>query len=112
MTEEEFWTILHQAPTPQPIFYRLYHNANGSPIIYSMEDLPDNYIEVDQKTYALAPFNVRVVNGKLTYIKPVLTVKKLQPGTIGTACDPYDVCVVVNADQPHTKWTIVNNEIS
>ena len=112
MTEEEFWTILHSAPEPQPIFYRLYYDADGCPIIYSMEHLSDNYIEVDQKTYVLAPFNVRVVNGKLTYIKPVVTVKKLQPGTVGTACDPRDVCVVVDTDQPHTKWTIVNNEIN
>jgi hypothetical protein len=112
MTEEEFWTILHSVPEPQPIFYRLYYDADGFPIIYSMENLSDNYIEVDQKTYVLAPFNVRVVNGKLTYIKPVVTVKKLQPGTVGTACDPRDVCVVVDADQPHTKWTIVNNEIN
>jgi hypothetical protein len=112
MTEEEFWTILHSSPDPQPIFYRLYYSANGSPIIYSMEDLPDNYIEVDQQTYVLAPANVRVVDGKLTYIKPVVTVKKLQPGQVGTACDPRDICVVVNADQPHTKWTIVNNEIN
>ena len=112
MTEEEFWAILHSAPEPQPVNYRLYYNADGSPIIYSMENLLDNYIDVDQKTYALAPFNVRVVNGKLTYIKPVVTVKKLQPGTVGTACDPRDVCVVVDTDQPHTKWTIVNNEIN
>ena len=112
MTEEEFWAILHSAAEPQPIFYRLYYDSDGFPIIYSMEHLSDNYIEVDQKTYVLAPFNVRVVNGKLTYIKPVVTVKKLQPGTVGTACDPRDVCVVVDADQPHTKWTIVNNEIN
>lgn len=112
LTPDEFWSILHNAPEPTPIFYRLYHDKDGHPIIYSMEELPDNYIEVDQETYVLAPFNVRVVNGKLTYIKPVVTVKKLQPGITGTSCDPRDVCVVVSLDQPHTKWTIVNNEIN
>ena len=112
MNEEDFWSILQDVPETKQIFYRLYYNNNGSPIIYSMEDLPDNYIEVDQKTYVLAPFNVRVVNGQLTYIKPVVTVMKIQPGIDGTACDLCDVCVVVNKDQPHTKWTIVNNEIS
>ena len=112
MTEEEFWEILYNIPEPKPIFYRLYYNDDGSPIIYSMEELPDNYIEVDQLTYVLAPFNVRVVNGKLTYIKPVVTVKKLQPSTTGTPCNPNDVCIVVDPDQPHKKWTIVNNEIN
>lgn len=112
MTPDEFWSILHNAPEPKPIFYRLYYDDAGLPIIYSMEDLPDNYIEVDQATYVLAPFNVRVINGQLTYIKPAITIKKLQPGIDGTACDPRDVCVVVDPDQQHIKWTVTQNEIN
>ena len=112
MTEQEFWEILHAAPEPKPVSYRLYHDNTGAPIIYSMEELTDNYIEVDQETYVLAPFNVRVVDGQLIHIKPVVTVKKLQPGNQGTPCDPGDVCIVVAEDQPHVKWTIVNNEIN
>ena len=112
MNEEEFWSILQAIPEPTPITYRLYYSENGTPIIYSMEELSDNYIEVDQQTYVLAPFNVRVVNGQLIHINPVVNVKKLQPGTEGIACDPNDVCVIVNADRPHIKWTIVNNEIN
>ena len=111
MTEKEFWEILKDIPEPKPIFYRLYHNDDGSPIIYSMEVLPGNYIEVDQSTYALAPFNVKVINDKLTYIKPAITVKKLQPNhRNGTTCDPRDVCVVVGTDQTHIKWSMVQNE--
>ena len=112
LTEQEFWSILHDVPESRPIFYRLYYSDAGAPIIYSMEDLPGNYIEVDRETYVLAPFNVRVVDGELTRVNPVITVKKLQPGATGTACDLRDVCIVVNFDQPHTKWTIVNNEIN
>ena len=113
MTEEEFWSILKDVTEPNPIFYRLYYNDDGSPIIYSMEVLPGNYIEVDPSTYALAPFNVRVINDKLTYIKPAVTVKQLQPNdSTGTTCDPRDICVVVDTDQTHTKWTMVNNELN
>ena len=112
MNEEEFWAILKDIPDPKQIFYRLYYSDAGSPIIYSMEDLPGNYIEVDQSTYIVAPINVKVINGKLVYIKPVITVKKLQPSIDGTACHPQDVCIVVNVDQPHTKWTIVSNELN
>jgi hypothetical protein len=113
MTEEDFWKILQAIPEPKQVFYRLYYNDDGSPIIYSMEHLPGNYIEVDQSTYVLAPFNVRVINGKLVYIKPVITVKKLQPNNLnGTACDPRDICVIVDTTQPHVKWTIANNEIN
>jgi hypothetical protein len=113
MTEEEFWNILHSASVPKPVFYRLYYNDTGNPIIYSMEELSGNYIEVDQETYAIAPFNIRVVDKKIVYIKPTITVKKLQPSEIiGISCDVQDVCIVVRDDQPHTKWTIVNNEIN
>jgi hypothetical protein len=112
MNEEEFWSILQAIPEPKQIFYRLYYNDAGSPIIYSMEDLPGNYIDVDQSTYVLTPFNVKVIDGKLVYIKPVVTVKKLQPSITGTACDPQDVCIVVDTDQPHVKWTTVSNELN
>jgi hypothetical protein len=113
MTEEEFWKILQDVPEPTPIFYRLYYSDNSAPIIYSMEHLPGNYIDVDQKTFVLAPFNVRVVDGRLTYIKPTITVKKLQPTQVnGTACNPQDVCIVVGQDQLHTKWNLVNNELN
>jgi hypothetical protein len=112
MNDKEFWSILQDIPETKQIFYRLYYNDDGSPIIYSMEDLPGNYIEVDQSTYVLAPFNVKVSNGKLVYIKPVITVKKLQPSIDGTACDPRDVCIVIDANRPHIKWTTVDNELN
>jgi len=113
MTESEFWKILQAVPEPAQLFYRLYYGDDGAPIMYSMEDGPDNYIDVDPQTYAIAPFNVRVVDNKLTYIRPKTAIKKLQPAIAdGVACDPRDVCVIVDPGQPHTKWTIVNNEIN
>jgi hypothetical protein len=112
ITEEDFWSILRSMPGPKQVFYRLYYNDAGSPIIYSMEDLPGNYIEVDQETYVLASFNVRIINNKLTRTNPMITVKKLQPSIDGTACNPQDVCIIVDADQPHIKWTTVSNELN
>jgi hypothetical protein len=113
ITTDEFWAILHSVLDPAPIFYRLYYSDDGAPIIYSMEDIPGNYIDVDPEVYALAPFNVRVVNKKLIYVKPNTTVNKLQPSAdTGTTCDPLDVCIVVVDTQPHVKWKLVNNEIS
>jgi hypothetical protein len=112
MTEEDFWSILHTAPDPIPVSYRLYYDDTGSPIIYSMEALSGNYIELEPEIFHQNNMNVRVVNGRLVVKQPVTLVKKLQPAKYGTACDPSDVCIVVDADQPHTKWTIVNNEIN
>lgn len=109
MTEEEFWAILHAVPEVKPIFYRLYHKDDGTPIVYSMEDLPGKYIEVDQETYTLASYNVRVVDEKLIEVIPKTYIRKLAPGT-GTPCADDDVSIVVEQTQPHTKWSIKEHE--
>ena len=110
MTTEEFWAILHAPVETKPIFYRLYYNDDGSPISYSMEDMPHNYIELTLEEYHLGSPNVRVVEGKLVIINPSSTVKKLVPGAIGIACDPRDICIVVDELRSHTKWSIISNE--
>ena len=104
---EDFWAEvarLTQAPPKAEIFYRLYHDDQGHPLFYSMEDLPGNYIEIDQPTYALGSSNVRVVNGQLQKLNTSGVLAKLRPSTEGTPCDPRDVCVVVSSDQPHVLW--------
>ncbi len=70
MTPDEFWATLQAMPEPHPVFYRLYYTDLGEPVCYTMEDIPGKYIEVDQSTYALADYNVRVVNSQLIKIVP------------------------------------------
>jgi hypothetical protein len=107
----EFWRSF-QWPKIQPVTYRLYHDDEGRPIIYTMEDLPGTYILVDQATYIYGSFGVRVVDGKLVIIKPAVTIKKLKPTLDqGTPCDTRDVCVVVDHSAEHQKWNICTNEI-
>lgn len=105
MNEQEFWAALAPVPPPPPPIYRLYHDDLGNPLFYSMEDLPGNYIDIDHTTYATAPAHVRVVKGKLVLLKTSVVIK-LKPSDNGTACDPQDVCVVVNKEQPHIKWSL------
>lgn len=113
MNEAEFLQILAHAPEPPKITYRLYYNDAGAPVVYTMEDQPGAYIEVDADTYARSPFNVRVINDQLHYIKPKITLHKLTPhADTGVACDPRDVCVVVAENRPHIKWNMQINEIS
>ena len=103
MTEEEFLAIWQAAELkPQIYIYRLYHDEHGSPLFYSMEDLPGKYIEVDVATFSASPSNVRVVNGKITYLKGN-TILKLKPGSVGTPCHPQNVSIVVEDTQPHIK---------
>lgn len=108
MTEQEFWKILLDVPESRPIFYRAYYNSEGWVECYSMEDLPGKYVDVDQSTYVESPY-ARVVNGKLTVIKPASILTKLVPSTIGTSCDARDVCVITDTDNA-VKWSLKSNE--
>lgn len=112
MTAEEFWAILQNPVETRPIFYRLYYNNDGTPICYTMEDLPGNYIEIDVETYHRTPANVRVIDGKLKEINLANLVKKLVPGADGISCDPRDICVVTSDTQPNIKWSIKTYESS
>lgn len=111
MTEAEFWAALAPVETPE-VFFRLYYNEDGTPICYSMEDLPHNYIELTAEQYHQSPPNVRVVNGQMVVVKPANIVKQLVPGTEGIACHPDDICIVVAETEPHIKWSIKTNETS
>jgi len=98
-------------PDPVPVSYRCYYQDDGTVDFYAMEDLPGNYIEVDQQTYVLAHKPARVVDGRLEIIKPKTTVQKLKPTTgTGTQCHLKDVSVVVDANG--TYWNYQTNEIN
>ena len=102
MTPDEFFGALEQMPLPQPVFYRLYHNKQGHPLFYSMEDLPGTYIDITPEQYARNSFRVRVRDGKIV---PLVwqTAQKLTPSDTGTLCHTQDVAVVV--DEIGTYWS-------
>ena len=108
MTEDEFWAILLDTPAPRPIFYRAYYNDQGWVECYTMEDLPGNYIDIDQPTYVASPY-AQVINGKLIVIKPAKTLTKLVPDVVGTTCDPRDICVITDA-RDNIKWSLKTSE--
>ena len=110
-TTENFWQVWNGLESWQPlkVFWRLYHDKQGSPLFYSMEDLPGNYIDVTPEQYSLADMQVRVVNGKLQQLS-TRRIKKLMPSSTGTPCHASDVSVVVNVDSKHQCWRIKTNE--
>lgn len=104
LTEQNFWAALAAMPEPVPVFYRLYHNDQGQPLFYSMEDRSGTYIEITQEQFAASATNVRVRDGKLVTVTWI-TSEKLIPAETGTPCDPNNVAIVVGADQPHQCWS-------
>ena len=96
-TTENFWAAwgLPQE-SPKPAFYRLYHDDQGYLLFYSMENVPGNYIEIDQVTFATGSPQVRVVDGRLLHIK-TNAISKLVPSENGQSCDPRDVAVVTTS---------------
>jgi hypothetical protein len=75
-----------------------------------MEDLPGNYIEIDQETFARGSLHVRVQDGKIIAL-PRRQITKLVPSETGVACDTRNVAVVVDATQMTcTKWSLKTYE--
>jgi hypothetical protein len=112
MTPEEFWSILQNVPEQQQPLRRLYYNDDGEPLFYATEDLPGNYIDLDQETFSRASSKVRVKNGQIISTVTHKILKKLVPSDSGTVCDCRDVCVVVGAEQSHIKWNVKKYEQS
>lgn len=98
MNWQELLACYDNLPDPQPVFYRLYHDDHGRPIVYSMESLPGNYIEICKEDYVAGSHAVRVVNGQLVHLG-LKTSEKLIPSDDGTPCHAHDVSIV----DPHSK---------
>jgi hypothetical protein len=90
-------------PEPKPVFFRLYHDAAGRPLFYSMEDVPGTYIEITQEEYSRNSMNVRVLDGCLLEVR-WQTTDKLVPSNTGTPCHPSNVAIVVETE-PNVKWS-------
>lgn len=109
ITVEELAIMLHQMPKPQPVFYRLYHDEQGRPLSYSMEDLPGTYIEIDQATFVQSSPWVRIRDGKLQSYQPWINTKKLQPAVQGTACWIEDI-TIVTTDEINQRWSVRHHD--
>lgn len=100
---EQFWKE-YQWPEIKPVFFRLYYAEDGTPLTYTMEELPGKYVDITPEQYRFANMNVRVVNGKIIEATPRSQVKKIRPSPDGVPCHPNDVTLVDSLSC--TKWKI------
>lgn len=108
MTPDEFFGALENMPEPKPVFYRLYHDEQGRPLFYSMEDVPGTYIEISQEEYAQGKSNIRVKNGRIVEVT-WQTAEKLTPSDTGTQCHVKDVAIVVNSNGTYWSKRVYEN---
>jgi hypothetical protein len=85
--------------------YRVYYNDDGSIKFYSMEDLPGNYLVIDQDLFNQAKYDMRVKDGKLVRVSRQAS-WKLVPDVDGTACHPNNVSIVVKNYSNPQYWKV------
>jgi len=83
---------------------RLYYDDAGQPVTYSQEDLPGNYIVVDQQTFNEYRMDVRIVDGKVTRPNMITEFRKLVPSDEGTETLVEDVTIVGQGQHWKTKY--------
>lgn len=103
MTEDQLAKMFQALPEPEPVVPKLYYDNQGCPIEYTTDTREGNYIEVDPETFVIRPMHVRVVNGVLQHLLPVIYVHKLRPSKSGTLCHSQDVAVVVKDSGTYWK---------
>ena len=108
ITEDQLAAMFQALPSPEPVVLKLYYDKLGNPIVYSCDTLEGNYIEVDPETFAIASMHVKVENGILKHLPPVVYVNKLTPDNYGTLCHSQDVAVVTK--DTGTYWKLKTYE--
>lgn len=69
-TENEEYIVFWEAPKIETPEFRLYYKEDGSVDFYTCEKLEGNYIVITQLEYAEARPDVKVVDGKISKVRP------------------------------------------
>jgi hypothetical protein len=98
MNDQEDYVIIWEAPKIVPPELRLYYDDTGAVICYSGDkSIQGEYIVIDTQTFAEARPDVRVIDGKISRVKPNAVVYKLMPDNEeGISCHPKDISIIVD----------------
>lgn len=96
-----------QVPAPPTLEFRLYHDEQGQPLFYSMEDLPGRYICIDADTFAQGRYDLRVVDGQIRRAQQSRP-GKIKPSLEGVACHATNAMIVDPTSSSY--WKLQNYE--
>ena len=74
--------------------FRLYYDTEGNPVTYASEDLPGDYLVVDQHIYAQGRYDIRIIDGEIVPLKDFVYYNKMIPSDSGTACHPNNALII------------------
>lgn len=107
MNEQELAELFNEIlanNTTKSLEFRLYYDTQGNPLCYACEDLPGDYIVIDQETYAQGRYDVKIIDGEITPLSEFVYYNKITPSNSGTACRKDNALIV----DPNSKtfWSL------
>ena len=112
IVNEEEYIILWEAPKIEAPEFRLYYKEDGSVDFYTCEKPEGNYIVIDQQTYAEGRQDVKVVDGRVSRVRPHAMIQKLVKSTKGQLTSFEDVSIVLtkNDTEKASYWELKTYE--
>lgn len=107
MNEQELVELFNEIlanNNPASFEFRLYYDAEGDPLYYACEDLPGEYIIVDQETYAQGRYDIKIIDGEITLLSEFVYYNKMAPSDSGTACHRNNALII--APDSKTLWSL------
>lgn len=101
MNEEnnQDYVMIFEAPKIEPPEFRLYYEEDtGKILFYTCEKPEGKFIVVDSLTFALARYDIKVVDGRIESLNLYSTIKKLVVSDSGIRCLKEDLSIVVTED--------------
>jgi hypothetical protein len=94
----EEYLVIFEAPKIVPPEFRLYYDElTGKVLFYTCDKPEGSFITIDRQTFAEARQDIRIINGKISRVRPHQIIAKLMPDVEGTKCALEDISIVLSA---------------
>ena len=114
----EEYVLVWDAPKPIVLEFRLYYKEDGSVDFYTCDKPEGKHIIIDALAFAEARPDIKVVNRRITRIRPHAIVQKLKPSSIGQLTSITDMSIILDPTKIKEKdksrvqyWELYNCEI-